>query len=87
MNKNISVWRGNQTPPTNNHIWIKEDNNIYIHNGIDWEIKGQQDNIDLSQLINSAKIHQTNIIDTDTDSLAENCRNPNVYAVQMVPDE
>ena len=37
MNKNISVWRGSNTPPTNNHVWIKNDNQIYLHNGDDWE--------------------------------------------------
>lgn len=37
MNKNISVWRGSEAPPTTNHIWIK-DNNIHIYNGNDWEM-------------------------------------------------
>lgn len=38
MNKNISVWRGNEAPPTIYHVWVKEDNSIYLHNGTDWEI-------------------------------------------------
>jgi hypothetical protein len=25
INKNISVWRGDDTPPTDYHIWIKSD--------------------------------------------------------------
>ena len=37
MNKNISIWRGDTTPPTLNHIWIKEDNFLYLFNGANWE--------------------------------------------------
>lgn len=37
MNKNVSVWRGSNTPPTNNHVWVKNDNQIYLHNGDNWE--------------------------------------------------
>lgn len=36
INKNISVWRGNNTPPTEYHLWIKNDNEIYIFNGEEW---------------------------------------------------
>lgn len=28
LNKNISVWRGNSTPPTDYHLWEKEDGNL-----------------------------------------------------------
>lgn len=38
LNKNVSVWRGDKTPPTNYHVWIKPDGNIYIYNGTYWEI-------------------------------------------------
>ena len=31
MNKNISIWRGPNTPPTLNHLWIDEANNIKIN--------------------------------------------------------
>ena len=37
MNKNISVWRGSDTPPTNYHLWIKDDNNIYLYKNDSWE--------------------------------------------------
>lgn len=39
MNKNVSVWRGPEAPPTTNHIWIneKKNNAIYLHNGSDWD--------------------------------------------------
>jgi hypothetical protein len=29
INKNISVWRGSDTPPTNYHLWLKDDNKLY----------------------------------------------------------
>ena len=32
VNKNISVWRGNNTPPTGYHFWIKEDGSQWIQN-------------------------------------------------------
>lgn len=37
MNKNISVWRGSKTPPTNYHVWINEKNEILLHNGSEWK--------------------------------------------------
>ena len=30
INKNISVWRGNNTPPTDYHLWIKSDGTSFI---------------------------------------------------------
>lgn len=38
MNKNVSVWRGPKTPPTNYHVWINEKNEILLHNGSKWEM-------------------------------------------------
>lgn len=32
INKNISVWRGNNTPPTKYHFWIKEDGSQFVQN-------------------------------------------------------
>lgn len=49
MNKNISIWRGSQAPPTIHHVWIKEDNSIYLHNGTDWEITIDKDIYDKVQ--------------------------------------
>lgn len=37
MNKNISIWRGDQAPPTKYHIWVKEDNSINIYRNGVWE--------------------------------------------------
>lgn len=36
INKNISVWRGSQTPPTEYHIWIKDDNTIWLCKEDQW---------------------------------------------------
>lgn len=32
INKNVSVWRGNNTPPTDYHLWIKENGTQLIQN-------------------------------------------------------
>ena len=31
INRNVSVWRGNQYPPTNYHVWIKESGDVYVN--------------------------------------------------------
>lgn len=36
MNKNISVWRGVLAPPTYSHIWIKDDEHIFIYKYGSW---------------------------------------------------
>jgi hypothetical protein len=36
MNKNISIWRGSNTPPTLNHLWIDETNNVKININNEW---------------------------------------------------
>ena len=38
MNKNISVWRGNDTPPTNYHLWIKDDKSINVYDKNEWKV-------------------------------------------------
>ena len=35
LNKNISIWRGNNTPPSQYHLWLKGDK-LYHNNGIEW---------------------------------------------------
>lgn len=37
LNKNISVWRGTQTPPTNYHLWEKEDGGLYVYVDEKWQ--------------------------------------------------
>lgn len=36
LNKNISVWRGSDTPPTEYHLWIK-DGLLYIYSDGQWK--------------------------------------------------
>jgi hypothetical protein len=36
LNKNISVWRGSETPPTDYHIWEKEDGSLYTKIDGEW---------------------------------------------------
>lgn len=36
INKNISVWRGDNAPPTNYHFWIKADGSQFVYTGKDW---------------------------------------------------
>lgn len=38
LNKNISIWRGTQTPPTNYHLWEKEDGSLYIYLDKKWQL-------------------------------------------------
>lgn len=35
INKNISIWRGSNTPPTQYHLWQKGDVLLH-HNGLEW---------------------------------------------------
>lgn len=36
INKNIQVWRGNETPPTVYHLWLKEDDMLYSYKDSEW---------------------------------------------------
>lgn len=35
INKNVSIWRGDTTPPTQYHLWQKGDV-LFHHNGLEW---------------------------------------------------
>lgn len=37
LNKNISIWRGSATPPTNYHLWEKEDGGLYVYLDEKWQ--------------------------------------------------
>ena len=37
INKNISIWRGSTTPPTNYHLWEKEDGGLYVYLDEKWQ--------------------------------------------------
>ena len=43
MDKNISVWRGANTPPTLNHVWIKPNNVIYLFKDGKWQVAASYD--------------------------------------------
>ena len=45
LNKNISIWRGNNTPPSQYHLWLKGDK-LYHNNGIEWT----ENKVDLASL-------------------------------------
>lgn len=36
INKNISVWRGDKTPPTEYHVWIKSNGSVLINKDGTW---------------------------------------------------
>lgn len=37
INKNISIWRGSTAPPTNYHLWEKEDGGLYVYLDEKWQ--------------------------------------------------
>lgn len=45
INKNVSIWRGNNTPPSQYHLWLRGDK-IYHNNGIEWV----ENKVDLASL-------------------------------------
>lgn len=74
MNKNISVWRGSKTPPTNYHVWINEENDILLHDGTEWKTIVDDNNYeDLRQhLIHFPKMDVINNIPIINTELLEN---------------
>lgn len=42
INKSISIWRGNNTPPTIYHLWIKEDNTQWLYKEDKWVSANEQ---------------------------------------------
>ena len=37
MNKNVSLWRGDNAPSTNYHIWLKNDGKFYKYSNDSWK--------------------------------------------------
>lgn len=35
-NKQVNVWRGPDAPPTIHHVWIRDDESLYLYNGETW---------------------------------------------------
>lgn len=51
LNKNISVWRGNNTPPTDHHLWERIDGSIYTRVNNDWlQLTSPADKITLDRI-------------------------------------
>lgn len=37
-NKQVNIWRGDQPPPTLTHIWINNNNQLLLYNGVKWVV-------------------------------------------------
>lgn len=46
INKNVSIWRGDNTPPSQYHLWLRGDK-IYHNNGIEWV----ENKVDLASIL------------------------------------
>ena len=51
INKNISVWRGDTTPPTNYHLWCKSNSDIYAMRDGEWLLVASIDGMILFEQI------------------------------------
>lgn len=91
INKNISVWRGNNTPPTEYHLWIKDDNSIWLYYQEQWhniteylqlatpEQDGLMSSSDKSKLDNIKQI-----IDSKIQEHTTNHNNPHEVTKQQI---
>ena len=65
INRNISVWRGNETPPTDYHLWVKDDGTTLIKQKLEdgseiWMIQDSPstgDEINVSNLLGDYAIN------------------------------
>lgn len=88
LNKNISVWRGSNTPPTDYHLWEKEDGSLHTKVNEEWKELGSPD---ITEKI------KHNILDLGTfsqskeaeDKAAEKevCRNSDIVIILYKVDE
>ena len=37
-NKQVNLWRGDQTPPTIYHIWVKDNSKLLLYDGEKWVV-------------------------------------------------
>lgn len=69
-NKNISVWRGNNTPPTQYHLWLKNDGKLYVNTDEQWQEIDKDSISQITEILNqhTAKLdnHQTALDDINT---------------------
>lgn len=69
-NKNISVWRGDNTPPTQYHLWLKNDGKLYVNIDEQWQEIDKDSISQITEILNqhTAKLdnHQTALDDINT---------------------
>lgn len=56
INKNISVWRGEKTPPTEYHVWIKSNGSVLINKDGTWFTQISESTNDSVNVINLSNI-------------------------------
>ena len=70
MNKNISVWRGEKTPPTQYHLWLKNDGRLYVNIEEQWQEIDKDSVAQITETLNqhATKLdnHQTVLDDVDS---------------------
>lgn len=69
-NKNISVWRGDNTPPTQYHLWLKNDGKLYVNIDEQWQEIDKDSVAQITEILNqhATKLdnHQTALDDINT---------------------
>ena len=69
-NKNISVWRGDNTPPTQYHLWLKNDGKLYVNIDEQWQEIDKDSISQITEILNqhAAKLdnHQMALDDINT---------------------
>lgn len=58
MNKNISVWRGDNTPPTQYHLWLKNNGKLYVNIDEKWQ---EIDKDSIAQITKTLNQHATKL--------------------------
>ena len=70
MNKNISVWRGDNTPPTQYHLWLKNNGKLYVNIDEKWQEIDKDSVAQITKTLNqhATKLdnHQTALNDINT---------------------
>lgn len=70
MNKNISVWRGDNTPPTQYHLWLKNNGKLYVNIDEKWQEIDKDSVAQITEILNqhATKLnnHQTALNDINT---------------------
>lgn len=57
INKNISVWRGDNTPPTEYHVWIKSNGSVLINKDGTWFTQISESTNDSVNVCNLSESH------------------------------